>query len=167
MPGIYHDHRETIAPRAWRNVDEIRRAHDGHWFDADTMRFFSTRLGSDVIGGRYFITSERNETPGYPSGPRRYTIREAFADASIDTVGDFQEYATRKQAERAARELPTDYSASLMAVLDPDGIHNRTGWIRTATQLARYTGRPLEDCRAVIVARAKQRRRDRARSSRA
>lgn len=165
MHGIYHDLRESITPRAWRSIDDIRREHDGHWFDADTMRFFSTRLGSDVIGGRYFITSERNETPGYPSGPRLYTIREAFADASIDTVGEFQGYSTRKAAERAARALPTDYSASLMAVLDPDSIHNRGGWIRTAKQLARYTGRPLADCKAVIAARAKQRRRNRAKTN--
>lgn len=166
MPGIYHDQRETIEPREWRSVDEIRQRHDGHWFDADTMRFFSTRLSDTVIGGRYFITSERYEAPaGFgPSGSRMFTIREAFADASIDTVGEFQGYATRKQAERAARDLPTDYSASLMDTLTSE-LHNSTGWIRTAKQLARYTGKPLCDCQQVIRARAAQRRRDRRRAA--
>lgn len=144
--------------RSWRNVDEIRDRHDGHWFDADTMRFFSSRVGDTVIGGRYFITSERNETPYSPHEPRLYTIREAFSDASIDTVGEFQGYATRKQAERAARDLPTDYSAALMDVLTSD-LHNGTGWIRQSSQLARYTGKPLTDCKATIRARAKLRRR--------
>jgi hypothetical protein len=156
MPGIYYDHRETVETRAWRDVDEIRRAHDGHWFDADTMRFFRTRLGDIVIGGRYFISSEASDY----NAPRLYSIREAFADASIDTVGEFQAYRTRREAEKVARTLPTDHSAALMDVLTSE-LHNRTGWIRTAKQLARYTGRPLADCKAVIRARALARRRER------
>jgi hypothetical protein len=156
----------TTANRL-RTLGDVRHRHSGHWFDADTMRFFRCRLPDDytpLIGGRYFISSEKHETPGYPSGPRLYTIREAFSNGAVDTVGEFQGYETRRAAERAAHELPTDYSAALMAVLESE-LHNRTGWIKRASQLAKYTGKPIEDCREVIAARAKARRRARAKTA--
>lgn len=150
--------------RYFHDLGEVRRVHNGHWFDRDTMRFFSCRLPDDnspLIGGRYFVSSEQN------SGvydPRLYTIREALSDGKVETIGEFQGYSTRREAERAARELPTDYSAYLMAVLESD-THNRTGWIKRASQLARYCGAPLEDAQATIKARARLRRRARTAAS--
>ena len=49
-------------------------------------------------GPGYFVTSERG-----PDEIRRYTVRRACADGSIDTVGEFQEHATAAQAKSAAR----------------------------------------------------------------
>jgi hypothetical protein len=114
--------------RKFSHMGEVRHVHSGHWFDADTMRFFKSRVPdywSPLIHGRYFISSERNETPFHPSEPRRYTIREVRSNGDIDTIGEFGGYATKRAAERAARELPTDYSPSLMAVLDSK-VHNST-----------------------------------------
>jgi hypothetical protein len=139
--------------RTFSTMVEIERTHNGHWFDRATMRFFSSRLPdpySTPIGGRYFISSERNDTQ-----PRLFTIREALSNGEIETVGEFQGFATRKAAEKAAAELPTTHSAYLMAVLESDG----RGWIRTSKQLAKYTGAPLADCQATIRARANARRR--------
>lgn len=43
-------------------------ANGSHWFDADTMRFFGTRIdGSKVYGGRVFVASHQP-----PHGPRVY-----------------------------------------------------------------------------------------------
>lgn len=142
----------------WHHMGEVQMAHRGHWFDADSMRFFKCRLPthwSPLVGGRYFVSSEQSDY----GAPRLYTIREALSNGDVATVGEFQGYGSRKAAERAARELPTDYSASLMETLASD-LHNGTGWIKTSKQLARYTGAPLADCKATIAARARMRRRD-------
>lgn len=88
----------------YHSTEEIREANERagqHWFSPDTMRFFNSRVLSGVIGGRYFITSER-----YDDGsPRLYTIRVAADDGTIDTVGDFQGYTSANAARRAAEEL--------------------------------------------------------------
>lgn len=77
----------------------IERNPQGHFFDADTMRFFKSRLLSHVVtlasGDVVFITSEA------ASGPvrRRYTVRVLRSHGEIDSVaGGFQEHSTIKQA---------------------------------------------------------------------
>ena len=71
-----------------------------HWFEADTMEFFLTRLESDLIDGRYFITSEKG-----PHGPRAFSIRLADEDAHIQTVGEFMGYETKTDAIHAVTRL--------------------------------------------------------------
>lgn len=45
------------------SVNDIKRAHRGHFFSPDTMRFFASRLIQDVFptnkGIVYFVTSEK------------------------------------------------------------------------------------------------------------
>ncbi len=65
-----------------------------HWFDPDTLRFFGSRISEASFDGRYFVTSEDN----FDRSARYYSIREAMSDGQVDTVGDFQEFATRAQA---------------------------------------------------------------------
>lgn len=154
--------------RQWRTLGQVRAHHTGHWFDRDTMRFFNSRLPADsspLIHGRYFISSEKRDgvyiSSGYvPGSPRAFTIREVLSDGSIQTVGEFQGYSTRARAERAARGLTPDRSAYLADVL------NRNGWIKRTSQLAHHCGAPLEDCRATIAARARDRRNARRRDAR-
>lgn len=84
-----------------RTLDMIRHANRAagfHFFDADTLRFFQSRVSDTLYGGRFFVTSE---CP--PFGTRAWTVREAHPDGSIGTVGDFMEHATRAAAHRAAR----------------------------------------------------------------
>lgn len=91
----------------FNSVTEIKRANERaghHWFEPDTMRFFRSRIedGGKVYGGRYFITSEQFEFAG-EEFERRYTLRRANDDGSIDTVfGQFQEHATLEDARNAA-----------------------------------------------------------------
>lgn len=71
-----------------------------HWFEDDTMQFFKSRLESDLIDGRYFITSEHG-----PYGPRAFTIRMADEDAHIQTIGDFMGYETLTDAIHGVTRL--------------------------------------------------------------
>lgn len=88
-------------------IEEIKQASKdagGHWFDADTMRFFRSRIGHKaypVSDGAFFVTSERYDD----DSPRLYTVRRAYDSGEIETVGEFQGYATLEQANTAATLL--------------------------------------------------------------
>lgn len=108
------------------NTDEIQRAAretGSHFFDADTMRFFASRVLSGVYGGRFFVTSEKT---GFDSTARAYTVREFMPDGSIETVGEFNDYATSAQARGAAqRAAKSDVHSYYF-----DGQHGRGGRAR-------------------------------------
>lgn len=88
-----------------RHVREANRDHGHYWFEPATLRFFRSRPGRRLYGGRYFISSEQFVGSNGYRAPRRYTVREVSADGSIDTVGAFQAYETRAQAVAAIRRL--------------------------------------------------------------
>ncbi len=83
-------------------IREANRDAGFHWFDADTLRFFGSRISEASFDGRYFVTSEWD---GFNHAARLYSIREAMSDGQVDTVGDFQEFATRAQAIAAIARL--------------------------------------------------------------
>lgn len=91
-------------------MDQIIAAHQDagmHFFDADSKRFFRSRIGSTVYegpGGVYFVTSEQFEFRGR-SAPRKYTVRKFNQDdASIDHVGEFNKLS-RREAAKLAKKL--------------------------------------------------------------
>jgi hypothetical protein len=90
---------DTIADIRAANA---RAGH--HFFEPATMRFFRSRIESTVYGGRYFVTSEQFAM-GAHKDPRRFTVRMANDDGTIDTVGEFQAYSTLEVARATAREL--------------------------------------------------------------
>lgn len=82
----------------------------GHWFDADSMTFFGTRL-EDVLGevegcGVVFLTSEQP-----PTGPRRWSTRLLTPDGEMATVGPFA-VMDRRQAATFAVAMTRRGSAS-------------------------------------------------------
>lgn len=92
-------------------IEDIRTANfkaDGHFFDHSTMKFFSSRILPKVYqgkGGYYFITSEQfTPSSGFPES-RKFTVRRfrPEADASIDTVGGFNDLSRRDAMRIAAR----------------------------------------------------------------
>ena len=92
------------------NMAEIKRANKDagqYFFEPDTLRFFGSRISEQVYGDGYFVTSEQGRS-GFGSlghawnGQRLYTVRRAMADGSIDTVSEFGEYATLREAKSAA-----------------------------------------------------------------
>lgn len=92
-------------------LDQIKRAAKAagsHWFDEDTLRYFSSRISSHVYsvpGGALFVSSEQFRGYGSPDGPRLYTIRSCSFEGVIDTIGEFQQYETSRAAHAAALKL--------------------------------------------------------------
>lgn len=84
---------KTFTYTTMDDVQVANRAIGNHWFDRSTMRFFKTRIESRLIAGHRFVTSEQG-----PDGRRRYSIRDAQPDGTIDTVGEFQGYGSKKAA---------------------------------------------------------------------
>lgn len=94
-----------------------------HYFDADTMRAFKSRLHDIYPGvdGWYFVTSEKHEAvTSYRviNEPRLYSVRrlrvevhqdeasgEMVGDLKIETVGTFQEHTTLNKARRHAKRV--------------------------------------------------------------
>lgn len=76
------------------------------WFSPGAMRFFNTKIESSLIGGRYFVTSERYET----GSPKRFNIRKVIRNMEntpsldIETVGEHMTYTTKQQALNALEE---------------------------------------------------------------
>jgi len=105
------------------SIDAIKRANresGSHYFDADTMRFFGSRVLPTVIAGRMFVTSERS---GFDhDSARRYSVREFMPDASIETVGEFGEFSSSAAAQRAARRYAAESHAYYF-----DGQHGKGG----------------------------------------
>ena len=88
----------------FRTIEEIKRANRDsgyHFFSADTMRFFGSRIVSGLIGGHYFVTSEESDVWNQP---RRYSVRVAHSDGMIDTVGGFHVYQNAREAADVARD---------------------------------------------------------------
>jgi hypothetical protein len=87
----------------WQSIEQIKEANartGQHWFDPSTLRFFNSRIGSTIYGGRYFVTSEQG-----PSMPRMWSVREAAPDGTISTCFEFNEFPSREAAVRAAQSL--------------------------------------------------------------
>ena len=100
----------TTTERAkYVEMYEIARRHLGHWFDPGSLRFFRSRLaqGGYRTADRarvYFVSSEQFEDSTGWRAPRLYSVRVMDWDTGdIDTVGEFQQYASRSGADRAAR----------------------------------------------------------------
>lgn len=89
------------------SVDDIVSKHKGHFFSKDTMRFFKSKLVSDVYvsnnGKVYFVTSEKK---GFNTNERTFTVREYDLKLdSISNVGDFLSYETKSKALTEALKL--------------------------------------------------------------
>jgi hypothetical protein len=90
----------------FHTMDQIKRAvaaTGSHWFDADTLAWFGSRISSVVYpvpDGALFVTSEFT---GFERASRAYTVRLATDDGSVSTVGEFLQYKTRDAAHRAAK----------------------------------------------------------------
>ena len=99
---------ETIAIDV---IETANRNAGNHFFDADTLRFFRSRVSGEAyrVPGSpvaYFATTEKNS--GIISGynwPRKATVRRAdLTTGDVSTVGDFQAFATMAQAKRVCQQ---------------------------------------------------------------
>lgn len=69
----------------------------GHFFDADTMKFFNSRIHDNLYNNYWFITSEKDD---FTSAPRRYTIR--VFSGTYDRIAsiNFNKYPTLNDAKK-------------------------------------------------------------------
>ena len=75
----------------YKTIAEVKKANKSighHWFEASTMSFFNSVIETDLLHGRFFITSERMEL----DMPKQYSIRCAQEDGSISTIGKRGEF---------------------------------------------------------------------------
>lgn len=74
------------------------------WFSKGAMKWFNSKVESSLIGGRYFITSERYETSDPKLFNIRKVVRESDGRLDIETVGEHMTYTTKQQALNALEE---------------------------------------------------------------
>jgi len=92
------------------SVVKAANAARGHWwFEPATLRFFRSRVGRNAYraadGRAYFVSSEQFIGSDGCAHARKYSVRVQHIDGSIDTVGEFQAYATQADARTEARRL--------------------------------------------------------------
>lgn len=59
----------------FKNISELRAANEAngfYFFSRKTMKFFKSKIESQILKGKYFITSEQYGS----DSPRQYSIRE-------------------------------------------------------------------------------------------
>jgi hypothetical protein len=97
-----------MTTKDFTSIEDVIRYHRGHYFSKGTMRFFRSRVCSQVFPGEtevYFVTSEQFVGSNGVAAPRKFTVR-AFNPETDDirTVQPFNEL-TRSRALRIARDL--------------------------------------------------------------
>ncbi len=100
------EHPREFTYSTMADVIAANESIGAHWFDRSSMRFFKTKIESRLICGHRFITSEKG-----PDEVRRYTVRDARPDGTIDTVGDFQGYRTLAAAKAKVLWTPQENAA--------------------------------------------------------
>jgi hypothetical protein len=91
----------------FKTLSEFKQANKDnglHFFDRKTMSFFNSKIESSLLKGGYFITSEQIET-SQGVEPRKYTLRKANEDATVTTVGEFQQFRTKTAAKEYIKTL--------------------------------------------------------------
>lgn len=90
----------------FNNIKEVKQANKEigrHFFSRDTMNFFGSKIESELIGGKFFVTSEDN----FNRTQRLFTIRVVNDQGEVDTFGEFQEFATLAEAMNAIEVAPS------------------------------------------------------------
>lgn len=85
-----------------QQIKDANKSIGAHWFEPATMRFFHSHVSGPVIANM-FVSSEKG-----PDNIRRYTVRRANDDGSIETVGEFRQYGTKRAAVNAIRRISRD-----------------------------------------------------------
>jgi hypothetical protein len=90
----------------FHSMQDLRNRFDrsgNHFFDKATLKFFDSKIGDTLYGGRVFVTSEKND-----GGPRYWTVRVAEAleggNYSVVSLG-FPAHRNNAQAQKVAAEV--------------------------------------------------------------
>lgn len=117
-PSITPTISAPLAHGPFHTFGDVRRAHSGHFFDDDTMRFFNSRIVDDYpIGGRFLRTTEQ-DSGGAWGGRRRCTLRVVTTGGDVESVGEFGEFDTPAGAKKVVDKFDT---VTLSRVVDDIG----------------------------------------------
>lgn len=92
---------KTIA-----DAKKLNKENGNFFFDAGAMRFFNSRIETDIIRGKFFVTSEQFIDREYKA-PRKYTVREIdWSSGEVDTATGctFQEFCDLDDARDWIKE---------------------------------------------------------------
>jgi len=99
------------------SIEQVKRAHEeiyhGYWFTDGAKRFFDSRWEetATLIGTKALFVSSDQFHDGAHSEPRKYSVRVCdLATGDINTVGEFQAYATAAQARAAIKKIVKEAS---------------------------------------------------------
>lgn len=82
-----------------RAIQDSKR-YGNYFFDPDTIRFWNSRVEAGMFPNNTFVTSEDN----FDRSKILYTARKYDWDNhSVETIGEFQQFATLEEAVRFAR----------------------------------------------------------------
>jgi hypothetical protein len=96
---------KTIANHTYLSQIRTNNRENGyHWFEPETLKWFKGKVYEGVYGGCVFVSSEKNDSPYRGNQPRKYSVRVAMADGSIQSYG-FQMYDSKREADREAKWL--------------------------------------------------------------
>ena len=130
---------DPVQPHPFDTIDDVKAANARagfYFFSQDTLRFFSSRISSHVYGHGVIVTSERNEIDGQP---RRYSVRLALPTGEVETLGEFQNFATSGQAHAFARKVAALWSPIALAYWAPHVAAQRAQDERRRRGLARLS----------------------------
>lgn len=96
----YWGHVPNLSPET--HEPNLRRAHRGHWFDADTLRFFGS-TNRELVAGGVMVELQRNA----PDGLHRYSVTVWVIDPDTGNTSPvhFGRFPTRAAATRYARTI--------------------------------------------------------------
>ena len=75
-------------------LKSFHKSKDGHWFDSKTMKYFNTKIETPLIGGKYFIYSNK-----MPMEDRYYKIAEAMTSGNIFPVMEAPYFKDKTKAK--------------------------------------------------------------------
>lgn len=99
---VYHKRKGT-GKISISDVRQINEEKGQHFFERGAMRFFNSKIETkgDLIGNKYFITSEQ-----FDNSPRHYSVREFIKDTGrINTISEFNEFSSKSHASEFAKCL--------------------------------------------------------------
>lgn len=81
---------------------DARAIYSGHFFDRDTMKYWGSRIESDLYKNRCFVTSERN----YDGTERYFNVRRFSEDfKNIVDITDFNTIRSIEEARQIIKEV--------------------------------------------------------------
>lgn len=98
-PIVFKQGRRAVIHMELREAVEIYKKNGGHFFDKDTMRFFGSKVESELFDNRCFITSEDN----FNETERFFTVRRFSENYTrTETMGEFNKIANYDEAVKIA-----------------------------------------------------------------